>query len=616
MPFDLLALSAVRDELRPRLEGGRVQKLVFPDELSLALEVYRAGVGRTAVLLSAHPELGRVQRVERVPGRGVERDSPFALAARKHLRDARITCLRQPPLERVLELECEQRGDESDQHYSLSLIVEVMGRRGNLLLVSSDGIILDALRRAPPGRNPRRPILPHLKYEPPPAQRRLSPLGLDAAALADGARGRGGTLAAYLLETVAGLSPPASRELAYRAAGAAAAPLHPVDWPRVADAIGELFAPLRTHAWQPTLAVEGPQPGPLPLGEGRAEGTPVDYAPYPLTHLEAAGYRLQRFESMSAVLTAFYERAARARGRDPLTAEKRALAAPIERALAHARRRRRGLETQLATGREQQAPLRRAGEAILAHQWQLPAGATAFDVDGERIELDPTLSPVENAQRYFARYRKARDAAARVPPLLEAAEQAERHLEDLGALVEVADSMDAIRALRREVQAAVGTRAPGPAAGGQARAGRSGPPAGSRAARREPARAGPAAGPYRRVPLGDGWEALVGSSARGNATVTFDLARPDDLWLHARGVPGAHVVLRPPSGSSAQPPAAVLRGAAGLAARHSSARAAGQVDVDYVERRHVRRVPNGPPGLVRYTGERTLRVPPLESTAS
>ncbi len=173
--------------------------------------------------------------------------------------------------------------------------------------------------------------------------------------------------------------------------------------------------------------------------------------------------------------------------------------------------------------------------------------------------------------------------------LVEEAHQREQYLAQLATLVDVASSMDAIRALRREVAAAEGARA-------EAK-GKSTPPA---------------SGPVRRVPLGDGWEALVGGSARGNAVVTFELARPDDTWLHARGVPGAHVILRSTAGN-ATPPAEIVRRAAALAAGHSSARDAGHVDVDVVARRQVRRVPNGPPGLVRYSDATTIRVDPGEA---
>src|SRR5919205_4447237 len=165
--FDGLSLSAVREELEP-LVGGRTQKVVFPDESSVALELFTPGRGRSVLLLSAHPETGRVQLVSRLPARGLERDTPFALVSRKHLRNARLRALRQPRLERILELEWESRDDAGRLH-GLLFIVEAMGRRSNLVLVGEDGAILDALRRSPPSRNPRRPVLPHLRYDPPPS---------------------------------------------------------------------------------------------------------------------------------------------------------------------------------------------------------------------------------------------------------------------------------------------------------------------------------------------------------------------------------------------------------------------------------------------------------------
>ncbi len=160
MSFDALTVAAVRDELEPVLIDSRIQKLVFLDELSLALEIFKPGAGRTDLLLSAQPERDRVMRVSTLPARGLERDTPFSLLARKHLRNARVHSIRQPRLERVLELGCEQR-DASGQHYEVVLIVEVMGRRSNLILVDTDGAILDAARRSPPSRIPRRPVLPH-----------------------------------------------------------------------------------------------------------------------------------------------------------------------------------------------------------------------------------------------------------------------------------------------------------------------------------------------------------------------------------------------------------------------------------------------------------------------
>ena len=268
---------------------------------------------------------------------------------------------------------------------------------------------------------------------------------------------------------------------------------------------------------------------------------------------------------------------------DPLAAERKALLGPLERSVRATHRRIAAMSHQLEIAESERDGLRRAGEAILTHQAELPAGSTELVQDGERFPLNSTQTAVENAQAYFARYRKARDTEARLPGLLAEAQNAAEHLAELRTLVEVADQMDAVRALRREVGAATGTRSPRDSKNAAKRA------------------------PVTRVSLPDGWEALVGASAEGNATVTFDLARPDDLWLHARGVPGAHVILRGPTGS---PPPAVLERAAALAARHSAARDSSAVEIDIAPRRYVKKIPGAAPGLVRYTNERTIRVTP------
>ena len=552
MSFDALSLAAVRDELEPLLTGARMQKLVFVDELSLAVEFFAPSVGRTAVLLSAHLEHGRVQRIGQLPARGVERDTPFSLLVRKHLRNARVISVSQPRLERVFELQCEQR-DPPDRPYRVLLIVEAMGRRSNLVLVDADRTILDAARRAPPSRNARRPVLPHLPYAPPPPQDRLLPEALTPEALEEGPPA---PLARRISDRVAGVSPVTAREIAFRATRSLDSVVGVSNLDQVVSLVRDFVS---TNGWAPTVAYD--------------DSGPLEYAPYELTHLEASGARLERFGSISDAMTAFYAAEPRRKG-DPLAAERKALLPALERAIQSVSRRIAALEHQLTTSSSERDALRAAGDLILMHQSDIATGATEF----EAIELDPLLTAVENAQAYFARYRKTREAEQRVPPLIEEARRSLEYLSELRTMVEVADQMDAVRALRREVAAATGTS--------------------SRKTER-PSRSTP----YRRIAL-DGYEALVGTSAEGNATVTFDLARPEDLWLHARGVPGAHVVLR------GSPPSEVVERAAEVAASHSAARTSGAVEVDVTQRRYVKKIPGGPPGLVRYANERTLRVSP------
>lgn len=583
MAFDALALTAVRQELEPRLAGGQVQQLTWLDEMTLVLGLFAPGQGRTNLLLSAHPEHARVQWLSELPARAAPPpETPFVLLARKHLRGARLRAMHQPRLERLLELDLVGR-DDRGQHVGTRLIVEVMGRRSNLILVDAGGTVLDALRRAPPSRNPRRPVLPHRRYEPPPPQDRCDPDAATAGWLKENARGRGGSLAAYLVDTLAGLSPLASRELAYRATGSAATPLAGVNWEELQSAIHVYFGPTRTGGWQPGVAYQ--------------DGAPVAYAPYAPTHLLAEGAEVRAFASMAEAMGAFFQPGDTGSGPrrgDPWAGERRPLLLALGRARAVADRRVASLERQQVADDEVER-LRMAGETILAWQWQIGHGQRTLEVEGQEIALDEQLTAVENAQRYFARYRRARDAAKAVPALLERARQEAAHLANLEALVETADTLEALRALRGEV--AVST--------GMARAG------GGRAARGvQPGRratTGPSGptGPFRRLPVGHGWEVLVGGSAAGNVAVTFGRATADDLWLHVRGQPGSHVVL-PARG--AEPTEAVVLRAAELAAWYSSARAAGVADVDVTKRRYVKKVPGGPAGLVRYTHERTVRV--------
>ena len=545
MGFDALTLAAVRDELEPLLTNSRLQRLVMIDELSLAVECFAPGAGRINLLLSANLEQARVQRLPQLPARGLNRDTPFSLLVRKHLRNARIRSVHQPRLERVFEVHCEQR-DASDRPYRVVLILEAMGRRSNLVLVDADGTILDAARRTPPSRS-RRPVLPHLAYQTPPPQDRLWPEDLSPDVLSGDA-----PVDKVLAQTVAGLSPLAAREIAFRGDG------H--DLVKVTREF--LGAP-----WSPCVAFD--------------EQGPLDYAPYQLTHL-AQKARLQSFETISGAMAVFYARVRSAPKGDPLAGERKNLLALLERTQHATTRRIAALEHQLATGSSQRDPLRRAGDLLFAHQTEIPEGASEVVLEGEDIELDPHLTVVENAQEYFARYRKARETEDRVPELLDEARHQNGYLSDLRTLVEVASDMDAIRALRRDVAAATGTR--------------------ERPDRKNPRKSSP----YQRMALGDGWEALVGTSATGNASVTFEMARGEDLWLHARGVPGAHVIVR----GDGEPPANVVERAAQIAAAHSAARDAGAVDVDVTARRYVQKIPQSPPGLVRYSNERTLRVTP------
>jgi predicted ribosome quality control (RQC) complex YloA/Tae2 family protein len=315
--------------------------------------------------------------------------------------------------------------------------------------------------------------------------------------------------------------------------------------------------------WQPCLA-----------GDPAA---PHAYAPYQLTQLPDSAPAA----SISAALEAFYS------AHEQLTAHNQRRDSLRQQLLERRERidhQRQGLSAELQRAGELDR-LRWEGEMIYAFMHTLAPGQHTLEVEGRTIALDPASTPVENAQARFRAYDKAKSALAGVPERLQAAEARLAGLDETLALLDLAEGYDQIEGIAREAAEQDYIRAP---LRGHA------PKAGKRPA------------PLR-VESSDGFTIYVGRSAGQNEQVTFKIGASDDLWLHARGIPGAHVIVK--AGGRAVPET-TLRQAAGLAAYYSQARAEAAVDIDIARRSVVRHIPNGPTGLVSYHAERTIRAAP------
>jgi predicted ribosome quality control (RQC) complex YloA/Tae2 family protein len=597
MNFDAITLAAVRDEVAP-LVGGRVQHVHLPDELGLALEVY-AGGARHWLYCSAHPQRARVHLVAARLARPSDQVTPLLLLARKYVDGARLEAVEQPPLERVLRLRFSQRLDDGTIA-GVDLIVEAMGRNSNLILVDANGTILDAARRVTPEMSRVRPVLPRGQYVLPPEQAKLDPrrvAGQSLAALA-ARHPADRPLREALVAEVNACSPLLAREVTVRALGrldVAIGEVGDAGWDATAAALHALWAGAAAGEWAPCLAYEG--------DHIRA------YAAYDLTSFADR----RPVPSISAALEAWFGRAPAQPEAD--AARKAALRQALLAAADRLRGKRYSLQQGLVSPGEI-ARLREAGEALLAYAAGVPAGEPAFTPPGaaEPIALNPALGAVENAQRYFARYAKARAAARDVPAMIAATDNELRYLDEALTHLDLAASPADLAALRsewatlgyvaragrsRDSRAAGAQRSPR-TGGGKGAAGKSG--------RRGPGGVGRPDGAtgVSRLTL-DGFEVLVGRSGAGNDALLTREAHPDDVWLHARGIPGAHVLIRT---RGREVPDAVLRRAAAMAAARSQARQAPSVGVDYTRRRYVERIKGAPPGLVTYRGEKTIHVAP------
>jgi predicted ribosome quality control (RQC) complex YloA/Tae2 family protein len=240
--------------------------------------------------------------------------------------------------------------------------------------------------------------------------------------------------------------------------------------------------------------------------------------------------------------------------------------------------------------------LRRRGEYILAFMHTLTPGQRLLHIPEEHltIELDPALTPVENAQALFREYRKARSALQGLPEKIAGVEMRVRFYDELLTSLELASTYDEIRAVQAESALALNRPTERESEQGK---------------NRGKARAGR---PTQKLPrpmrlqTRRGASILVGRTAGQSDAATFHLAAPDDLWFHVLGAPGAHVILRTAGGITQED----IREAAAIAAGYSKLRDEPQVDVVYTEKRHVRRVPGAPPGLVTYRNEQVIRVTP------
>ncbi len=567
--FDAVMLAAVSDELNERVLHGRVQEVVQLDPLSFGFEIYSQHA-RHYLYVTAHPQDARVHLVGgKLRGSG-QAPTGLLLLLRKYTEGALIDSIAPLPHERVLKIQF----DHSTEGIT-TFVVEAIGRYSNLILVDAGGQVMDALRRVGPQINRARVTLPRQEYAPPPPQSKLDASLLTAAALARVlSENRQTALWQVLVRNIAGVSPLLAREVAFRLGSSSGVPSGREAGdiqanPQQAEEILQILKRLSQAPWESTIGFE---PG---------DDEPAAFAPYALTQ-----YPITRsYDSVSAAIEAFYG------ALESYSAAKEPLKEMLVEARDRLARKRDALARSLPTEQEVER-LRTNGELVLAYAFQVGSGQRILKADTEggvvEIPLDPTLSAVENAQRYFKEYHRAKDSLARIPALLEEAEAevsyADQMLNDL-ELAENRGEIDAVILAAREAGLLTERRA------------------GERLKLAAKASAG---GP-RAFQSRDGFTILVGRNARQNEDVTFRKARSDDLWLHARQVAGAHVVIL---NGGKEVPETTVEEAAKLAAYYSQGRADSRVDVIVTPRKNVRRARGGRIGMVMVRNSRTVTVRP------
>ncbi|HHV63305.1 MAG TPA: fibronectin/fibrinogen-binding protein [Firmicutes bacterium] len=627
MAFDGVMMRAVRQELSARLTGARIDRIYQPSRYEIIIIARQAGEA-LRLLISAAAETPRIH-ITAVAKENPESPPAFCMLLRKHLVDGRIDRIEQVGLDRILRISVREpdyyeREGAAAANRGKTLVIEVMGKHSNIILLDDDGeTIMDSIKHVTRGMSRYREVLPGRPYSPPPAQDKRDPLGETRESLArfieeslpgdDSAEvslarwvmnsfmGFGPTLAREIVER-AGLDPDAPVRAAVPDAGAGAAEQVECIARRLAAALSDVSEIIKKGQFARPSVIED-------SGTGRI----LAFAPFPLIqHPGGEGIEVvkREFASISEMLDYVYT------PRDmeiSLAEAKSHLMKAIEGNLARARRKLERQEEALRDA-ENAENYRLMGELIKANMGVLKKGDTEAQVinyfDPElkpvRIELDPALAPSENAQVYFAKYAKAKRSLEITKEQRDRTRDDIEYLEQVALTLEQAQSLDAVDEIREELIASgYGDGLPGKAKAQDGRRTRARDHNRSR-------RAGPdaAAGTPRpmRFKSEDGYEILVGRNNRENDFLTMKHAAPDDIWLHAKGIPGAHVIIRVDEKGNVSERA--LLDAAGLAAYFSKGRQSTNVDIDYTRRRYVRKPRGAKPGMVIYERQKTLAVPP------
>ena len=571
MPMDGVMLGFVARELDSVLRDGRVDRVIQPEKDEIHLLI-RAGGANHRLVLSAAASAARAHLSSHAKTGPME-PPMLCMLLRKYLCGGRVLSVRRVAGDRILEMDISNLSELGDP-VTRTLIVEIMGRHSNIILRASDGRIIDAARHVGQDISRVRQVMPGLPYAYPPSQGKLDPDTADSASIAAALVAAGGKLDKAIGASIAGFSPQAAREAAARMGLDGSSLVADIDVQQTSNA---LEAYLRA---MPALS-----PCVVTLDDTDA---PTDVFAFPQAHLSMD--HIKTFDSPSAALDAyFYERDRR----DRLNQRSASLAHTLKNHIERCEKKI-AIQNEALESAARMEEYRQNGELIQANLYRLQKGEpTAVvenyyspDCEPVSIPMDVSLSPAQNAQRYFKLYQKARGAKTLAAEQKAKAEQELAYLEQMEDDLRKCTDARGLSELREMLVASGHVR-----------------PTASKVKPRREAPSQPM-----RFRSSDGIDIEVGKNALQNERLTMG-ARGSETWLHAQKMPGSHVLIH----TEDDVPEDTLMQAAMLAAYYSKGCRSAQVPIDITLRRYIKKPGGTPAGFVTYTHQRTLYITPSEA---
>ncbi len=560
MAFDGITVACMAHELNQTICGGRISKIAQPEADELLLTV-KAPNGSYRLLLCASASLPLVYLTDANKS-GPMTAPNFCMLLRKHIGGGRIVSVTQPSLERILRFEIEHL-DEMGDLCRKYLIVEIMGKHSNIIFCNEQEQIIDSIKHVSSQMSSVREVLPGRTYFIPRTQEKMDPLTIGENDFISLLKGKSAKLSKAIYTSLTGLSPIAAEEICHLSA---------LDSDRAANSYDEDEL---THLYRTFSrfldAVRKQQYTPAIYYDGK---TPVEFSCVPLTVY--SHYRQERYPSASAVLQHYYaEKEALTRIRQKSADLRRIVQTALERNV-----KKYDLQARQLKDTEKREKYRIYGELINTYGYEVAPGSKSFEAlnyyTNEKIviPLDPQLPVQDNAKKYFEKYGKLKRTNEAVSKLLQETKEEIEHLRSVQASLDIALQEADLVQIREELieSGYIRKRAPGSKR----------PKITSR--------------PFHYL-SSDGYHIYVGKNNFQNDELTFRLARSNDWWFHAKGAPGSHVILQ---SRGDELPDRAFEEAARLAAYYSGKRGADKVEIDYVEKKHVKKPGGAKPGFVVY----------------
>ncbi|EGD29878.1 fibronectin-binding protein [Streptococcus sanguinis SK72] len=541
MSFDGFFLHHMTEELRRELLGGRIQKINQPFEQELVLQI-RSNRQSHKLLLSAHSVFGRVQLTD-TTFENPAVPNTFIMVMRKYLQGAVIEAIQQVENDRILEISVSNKNEIGDS-VAVTLVIEIMGKHSNIILLDkSSGKIIEAIKHVGFSQNSYRTILPGSTYVAPPQTGSINPFTVGDEKLFEILHTE--DLESKRLQQIfQGLGRDTATELSGRL---------------TADKL-KTFRAFFASPTQPSLTEKS------------------------FSALLFSDSKTQ-MSTLSELLDTFYKDKAE---RDRVNQQASELIRRVENELEK-NRKKLGKQEEELLATENAEEFRQKGELLTTFLHQVPNDQNQVELDnyytGEKIiiSLDKALTPNQNAQRYFKRYQKLKEAVKHLTSLIEETRATILYLESVETALAQA-SLTEIAEIREELIQTGFIR------------------------RRQREKIQKRQKPEKYLATDGQTIILVGRNNLQNDELTFKMAKKDELWFHAKDIPGSHVVIT----GNLQPSDEVKTDAAELAAYFSKARLSNLVQVDMIETRKLNKPTGGKPGFVTYTGQKTLRVTPDE----